>query len=251
MKFSIIVPSYNQDKYIEETLKNLVLLKERAKQNNIEVEVLLFDSESNQATQVIIDKYQSLFDYKEIKKDFGQYDAINKGIKQLTGDYWTWLNTDDCIELDGFFKMVDILKSDNSIDYIYGGIRLVDEAGKVIRVANARKLTKHDLVNNVAGIYQPGSFFKKSFTDNIGYMVSYECCFDYEYVIRALNGCGKFYVCNFEVAIFRIHESGKTSKKKRKFVLEQLYISKQYGRRFLSKFTFIAYLRVLKHTLFN
>src|ERR1700722_13221836 len=100
MTFSIIIPSYNQDTFIEQTFKNLLQLKEQARRNNIDLEILLFDNESNEATQKVITAYRSLFDYSEIKKDKGQYDAINKGISRVTGDYWTWLNTDDLIEID-------------------------------------------------------------------------------------------------------------------------------------------------------
>ena len=69
MKFSIIVPSYNQDKYIGATLNNLRQLKELAIQLQVEIEVLLFDSESNEGVQKEIEKYRDVIDVLEIKKD--------------------------------------------------------------------------------------------------------------------------------------------------------------------------------------
>jgi len=80
MKFSIIIPSYNQDRYIARTFENIKELKERALKENILIEVLLFDNCSNEMVQNSIKKYESVFDYIEIKKDDGQYDAINRGI---------------------------------------------------------------------------------------------------------------------------------------------------------------------------
>jgi len=118
MKFSVIVPSYNQEEFIEQTLLNLIDLKQKARQRNIDVEVLLFDSESRPEVKKVIEKHREKLDYVEIKKDNGQYDAINKGIERLTGDYWTWLNTDDLLDIDGFFLMVDILKKDPTIDFM-------------------------------------------------------------------------------------------------------------------------------------
>ena len=136
MKFSVIVPSYNQDKYIGATLNNLRQLKELAKQLQVEIEVLLFDSESNEGVQKEIEKYRNVIDVLEVKKDKGQYDAINKGIAKLTGDYWTWLNTDDLLDLEGFKKVVDVLKKDLTIDYIFGGIDYIDQDGKKFKRKN-------------------------------------------------------------------------------------------------------------------
>ena len=103
--FSIIIPSFNQPNYIEFTFLNLVELKRQASLKGINIEVLLFDSCSNHETQLIIEKYKFLLDVVEIEKDKGQFDAINKGIIKCTGDYWTWLNTDDLIDIKGFFEI--------------------------------------------------------------------------------------------------------------------------------------------------
>jgi len=248
MKFSIIIPSYNQDKFIAETFENLSLLKKRATENNIDVEVLLFDNQSTEATQNIINAYKELFDYVEIQKDKGQYDAINKGIKKVSGDYWTWLNTDDLIEIDGFLKLAKILEND-PVDYIYGNIILIDDVGNETQVAHSTALDLNGMVNNNPGIYQPGSFFRKSFTDKIGVLEAYECCFDYEYILRIIKNEGSLYACDFSVSKFRLHTSSKTKNITIKFVKEQLIISKQYGRRSLSKLAFIAFLRIIKHRL--
>ncbi|MBK6835110.1 MAG: glycosyltransferase [Bacteroidetes bacterium] len=68
MKFSVIIPSYNQDKYIGATLNNLRQLKELAKQLQVEIEVLLFDSESNEGVQKEIEKYRDVIDLLEVKR---------------------------------------------------------------------------------------------------------------------------------------------------------------------------------------
>lgn len=251
MKFSIIIPSYNQPQYIEQTFKNVAELKLVASQNGHEIEALILDSCSVQEVQDIIKKYNSIFDYIDISKDNGQYDAINKGITKATGDYWAWLNTDDLIDVNGFVKLTNILKTNSTIDYIYGGVRHINEAGNFIRDVNAKHLSLNDLVNDNSGIYQPCSFFRKKFTDKIGLLEKYNCCFDYEYILRILSNNGKIYACDFIVASFRLHDSSKTGSIIPVFMKEQLEISKKYGRNFFSKHTLIANLRLLKHRYFK
>jgi len=251
MKFSIIIPSYNQDKYIAQTFENLKELKERVRSGNISIEILLFDSCSNDKVQDIIEEYKDVIDYIEIKKDAGQFDAINKGIEIANGDYWTWLNTDDLIEIEGFVKLAGILEADGTIDYIYGGVKYINEKGEFMKDILAKQLSLNHLVNKDPGIYQPGSFFKKTFTDKIGILKKYNCCFDYEYVLRLLSNDGKVYVCDFIVSRFRLHSTSKTGSIVPVFVKEQLEISKKYERKFLSKHTLIAHLRLLKHQFFR
>ena len=44
MLFSIIIPSFNQGKYIRKTLDNLIDLKEKSIKESLEIEILLFDN---------------------------------------------------------------------------------------------------------------------------------------------------------------------------------------------------------------
>jgi glycosyltransferase involved in cell wall biosynthesis len=250
MKFSIIVPSFNQENFIQQTLDNLCELKKKAAEKNIQIEILLFDSESNAAVQTVIEKYKSSIDYVEIKKDKGQYDAINKGIVKCSGDYWTWLNTDDLLDLDGFFKVVDILERDASIDYIYGGVTYIDENNSVMKTVDTWDISLDYLVTREPAIFQPGSWFKKSFTDNVGVLANYACCFDYEYILRLLKNNVLFHKCSFPVSQFRFYSNSKTGSNTVQFIKEQLLISKLYGRMWSDYLTFFLNLRLLKHFVF-
>lgn len=250
MKFSIIIPSYNQETYIEETLKNAIAIKNLGGINQIEVELLLFDSCSNNNVQQIIEKYKPKLDVVKIEKDKGQFDAINKGIEQCTGDYWTWLNTDDTLDVDGFFELVKILKNDKNIDYIYGSIDYIDSNGKFMRNFPTRVINFKNLTTKTPGIFQQGSFFKKSFTNGIGLLKNYNCCFDYEYVLRCFKNKANVYACDFKVANFRQHSISKTGSLTTNFIKDQLVISEKYGRKWYHFLTWFSYLRLFKHQLF-
>lgn len=250
MKFSVIVPSLNQENFISQTLVNLIEIKKRAREKNIFLEILLFDAESNLQVRRILEDFKNELDYLEIKKDLGQYDAINKGILKSSGDYWTWLNTDDLLDPEGFFKITDILQKNEQIDYIYGGITYIDENQRVIKSVDAWDLYYGDLVQKEPAVFQPGSWFKKSFTDRVGLLASYSCCFDYEYILRLLKNAAVFYRCDFPVSKFRYYSSSKTGSNTVQFIKEQLLISKLYGRRWFDYLTGFSKLRLIKHFLF-
>ena len=250
--FSIIVPSFNQDKYIEETLKNLSDLKASVQNTAIGIEVILVDNCSDQATSDIITRYKPVFDKLLIEKDLGQYDAINKGMKMLCGDYWTWLNTDDLIDIAGFLKMADYLVKHPEVDYVYGGITYIDANSNILKTSESGDLTLSQLVRENASISQPGSFFRTAFTTKIGELRPYQFAFDYEYILRCLKN--KAVVVNLKginLSFFRYYSNSKSGSKDFRFLKEQLDINAAYGGKVYYKLRFTLLLRILKRKLIN
>jgi glycosyltransferase involved in cell wall biosynthesis len=250
MKFSIIVPSFNQHLYIEETILNLISIKELCAESGTAIELILVDNNSSEPTKSIIQKYQQKFDTVIIESDLGQYDAINKGIKKVTGTYWTWLNTDDLLDETGFLNLIEVIKQNPEIDYIYGGVNYIDEQSQFIKSFDAYTINLDTLVSKDPAVFQPGSFFKTAFTNKIKDLKPYRCCFDYEYVLRCFKNNAVVYHCNFSVSKFRFYNQSKTGSLTPVFIKEQLEISKIYGRKWYDFLTWFSYLRLVKHSLF-
>ncbi len=249
--FSIIIPSFNQDKYIRETLENLAQLKKEAIKKGIQIQLVLVDNCSNQETATIIDDYKDIIDNLFIEKDKGQYDAINKGLRVVAGDYWTWLNTDDLIDLEGFFKIAELVEKNSSLDYVYGNVGYIDENSKFYKSYSSGTLSLDALVSADASISQPGSFIKTSFSSKIGELAAYHFAFDYEYILRCFKNNAKAEKLEINVAYFRYYNSSKSGSKNYRFLKEQMTISKLYGRKLFSKLTFMLSVRVIKRMLFN
>ena len=89
LKISIIVPCYNMEQYIEETLISIL----NQKYENLEL--IIVDGLSSDNTLNIISKYEKQISLLISEKDNGQYNAINKGMSFATGDILAWLNADD------------------------------------------------------------------------------------------------------------------------------------------------------------
>jgi glycosyltransferase involved in cell wall biosynthesis len=212
--------------------------------------VIICDNCSISEVQAVFEKYTNSIDILKVEADNGQYDAINKGLAYVTGEYWTWLNTDDLIDKQGFLKIINYLKS-NTVDYIYGDIETIDEYGKSIATGSSGQISLKSLTNQDASISQPGSFFRTEFTNKIGNLSEYRFAFDYEYILRILKNKGVVVKLNAVVAQFRYYKQSKSGSQDARFLIEQLSIAKQYGCPFFSKLSLMLRLRILKRKLVN
>ena len=89
MKISIITISFNSEKTIEKTIRSVL------DQNYQNYEFIIIDGESTDKTINIIKKYKKYIKLVISEKDEGIYDAINKGIKNSTGDVVSLLHSDN------------------------------------------------------------------------------------------------------------------------------------------------------------
>src|SRR5437588_12503482 len=83
-RISIITPSYNQGRFIEETIRSVLL------QGYPNLEYLIIDGGSSDESVEIITKYSPWLAYWISEKDHGQSDAINRGFSRATGEVVAW-----------------------------------------------------------------------------------------------------------------------------------------------------------------
>src|SRR5687768_13987517 len=91
VSISVVTPSYNQAKYLEETLRSVISQRDQLH------EYFVFDGGSTDGSAELIRKYTHGIDYWQSEKDKGQSDAIHKGFGRATGDVLGWLNSDDVL----------------------------------------------------------------------------------------------------------------------------------------------------------
>ncbi len=90
-RISIVTPSYNQGKYIEEAIRSILL------QGYPNLEYVIIDGASSDGAVDTIRKYDGFITTWVSEPDEGQYQAINKGIARCTGDIFNWINSDDML----------------------------------------------------------------------------------------------------------------------------------------------------------
>ena len=101
-KISIVTPSYNQGKFIEETIRSVLL------QGYPNLEYIVIDGGSTDESINHIKKYSPWLSYWVSEPDSGQTDAIMKGFSQCSGDVWNWLNSDDLLERSALYHIAAV-----------------------------------------------------------------------------------------------------------------------------------------------
>jgi len=118
-KISIIVPVYNAEKYLERCIKSLI------NQTYPNLEIILINDGSIDDSAKICDNYAKI-DNRIIvihKENEGVSKARNLGMKKATGDYITFIDSDDFIEINTYNEIFDELKKD--FDIIVFGYKVI------------------------------------------------------------------------------------------------------------------------------
>ncbi len=134
---SIIVPSYNMEKYLPKCLGSLVVAPELMDR----LEVLVVNDGSKDRTSEIAHEFASKWPgtFKVIDKENGHYGScINAGLKVATGEFVKILDADDSFDSPGFALLIKTLQAiDAEVDLVLTDYDVVDEDG---RVTESRKM---------------------------------------------------------------------------------------------------------------
>ena len=132
-KISVIIPAYNSDRFLAQTLATV------AKQNYSPLEVIIVDGGSTDQTVEIVQAYGAFVTTFISEPDKGQLDAVQKGILHATGDILYWLNADDAVMPETFRTVAEVFLNDPTIDYVYGDNYWFTEDTRKFGVAHSVK----------------------------------------------------------------------------------------------------------------
>lgn len=132
-KLSVIIPVYNTSKYIEKCLNSIL----NQTMNNIEI-IIVNDGSTDNSEEVIqkwIDENKNKIEIKYFKKENGGLsDARNFGVKKATGEYLTFVDSDDYLDKN-IYKNLEKYMEDK-IELIKFKMSTVDDNGKIIENLN-------------------------------------------------------------------------------------------------------------------
>jgi len=124
-KLSVVVPSYNHQDYISETLKSL------ENQTFQDFEIIVVDDGSTDRTVEAVKSFPSrarIF----TQENQGVVAARNRGVSLTKGEYICFVDSDDVVLSDRFARQVAILDSDAEVGLVFADALIIDSKGKQI-----------------------------------------------------------------------------------------------------------------------
>ena len=123
VKFSVIITTYNRAEFLKNALDSLIAQTEN------DWEAIVIDDGSIDNTTAIVQQYihqeYPIKYYKQINS--GDALAKNKGISLSSGEFITFLDSDDAYEMHHLENRKNILDQHKNIQLLHGGVKIIGD----------------------------------------------------------------------------------------------------------------------------
>ena len=169
---SLIIPVYNVEKYLKQCIDSVLA------QTYQNIEIILVDDGSTDSSGDICDQYEKTDDCIKVihQKNAGLSEARNHGMDSVTGDYVYFLDSDDWIQEETLFSLMQRIHETN-VDIVFFDSKSFEDSDKGYQIPQ-RYIRKHDYpTNNGLTVFEqmqankefhsavPLMLFRKSFLD--------------------------------------------------------------------------------------
>ncbi len=229
---SVIIPSFNQGEFIEETIMSLI------RQNYPNLEIIVIDGGSKDQTVNIIKKYETHITYWVSEEDSGQSEAINKGFNRATGDIMTWLNSDDYYEQETLQKVAAEFVSTPYLSILHGKSILFGQSVKEKVIGLEYDIPLYDYFPFMR-FPQPSCFIKTEVLKKVlPVNNALHYAMDFELIIKIILKGGNIKRSNEIFSHYRLHKSSKSNEhgaflKEWTFVVGNFFNSVSGGQKYI------------------
>jgi glycosyltransferase involved in cell wall biosynthesis len=153
---SIITPTYNSEKFIEQTISSII------NQSFKDWELIVIDDASSDGTINIVNDFIKKYHNIKLlqhKKNEGAAIARNNGVEVATGDFIAFLDTDDIWKPDKLERQIAFML-EHTIDVCFCSYDLISENGTHLNKTvlalpelSYKKFLKCNYIGNLTGIY--------------------------------------------------------------------------------------------------
>lgn len=160
---SIIIPSFNQGRFIRKTLESILAQDYRP------MEVIVIDGASTDETVDILRSYDKTPEVRWVSEpDSGVVEAVNKGFAQASGKIGAIQSSDDFYLPGAVRAGVEALGADPGLAFVFGDILKVDAEGRELMRTGLAGYRLEDVLSLKTWIPQPSTFFRMAVAKALG-----------------------------------------------------------------------------------
>lgn len=220
-RITIVTPSFNQGKYLEDTILSVL------GQGYPNLEYIIIDGGSVDESVGIIRKYEKQLAHWRSEKDAGLYDAVQKGFALSTGEIMAWINADDMYHAKSLFRVAEIFERFPQVNWLMGTNTFFDESGHPflyddLPYGQRWSLSRMHLFNG-RFIQQESVFWRRDLWERAGGFIdqSHSLAADFELWLRFFRH-EQLYTTSFMLGGFRFRKENQKSFEQRGQYLAQV-----------------------------
>jgi glycosyltransferase involved in cell wall biosynthesis len=160
---SIIVPSFNQGRFIRETLESCLAQDYRP------LEVVVVDGASTDETIEVLKGYSGISELRWVSEpDSGVVEAVNKGLAMAQGEFAAIQSSDDCYLPGAVTHAVRALQRDPGLGFVFGDILKIDAQSQELGRSALGAFSVEAVLAVQTWIPQPSCFFRLGLARELG-----------------------------------------------------------------------------------
>jgi len=207
MKFSVVLPSYNQAKYIKYAVDSVL------SQKNVELQLIVVDGGSTDDTIKILREFGSrIILISEV--DQGQSDALNKGYELADGEIYGWMNADDAYVEGVFARVESIFKTNPKISVVFGDWIQIDNNNDLIDYQYSFDYNVRQSIFEGDSMNVQSMFWRKAVHKEYGsFPLNLHRTMDHHFIVKLgmLLSSKQFLRLDYPLGYFRRHPHQKTN----------------------------------------
>ena len=208
---SVIMNCHNGEKYLKESVRSVI------NQSYKNWELIFWDNASTDNSKEIVKSFiDKRIKYFYSKKITNLYEARNLAIKKTSGEFISFLDTDDWWSPKRLEKQIELFFKDKNLDVVYTNFYFFYNKTKTRKIVSKKnlpdgKITQKLLINyNIGGILT--ALCKKKIFQTKQFIGKYEIIGDFDFFVDV--SLSSFFGCIQEpLAYYRIHGSNTSLRK--------------------------------------
>jgi glycosyltransferase involved in cell wall biosynthesis len=210
-KITIVTPSFNQGKYIRETVESIVY------QEYEKLEYFVVDGGSTDESVDLIKQNERSISWWISEKDKGQSDALMKGFSRGTGELFAWVNSDDILFPGCLTEIGRSYVQNGEPDLISANVAYIDKDSCITRFVRLPQQSRFLLSQGIWHVSAPVVFFKASLFRAIGGLdLNYHLAMDLDMWLRMMKRGARVHHIKKYLGAYRWHRDTKTAQTLRK-----------------------------------